>query len=314
MILVISHPDDRHAAVVLEELASQGAEAALLDLADLPDRAALSIDYADPGSPRVVVELAERGSIEMTAATAVWWRRPQAPVLDAITDQDLFGFSHGEWHEALNGLYQLVGCPWMNQPVRNEVASRKAVQLALASQLGMRTPRTLMTSDPDRARAFIEELGLGNVIYKTFAATHQVWRETRLFNTDDFDALDSLRFAPVIFQEFVPAVADVRVTIVGTEIYAMSIDGRGTDYEVDFRVDMEHAATAPVELPDPVAKRLRQMMDRFGLAYGAIDLRLTADGEHVFLEINPAGEFLFAEHRAQLPITDAVSRWLRRPY
>jgi glutathione synthase/RimK-type ligase-like ATP-grasp enzyme len=202
----------------------------------------------------------------------------------------------------------------MNQPVRNEVASRKAVQLALAAQLGMRVPRTLMTSDAVRARAFVEREGIGNVVYKTFAATHQVWRETRLFRRDDFDMLDSLRYAPVIFQEYVPAVADLRVTVVGAELFAMSIDARGTSYEVDFRVDMARAKADVAVLPDPIVKRLRRMMDRLGLAYGAIDLRHTDGGDYVFLEINPAGEFLFAEHGAGLPITDAVSRWLRQPF
>ncbi len=313
MILVISHPADRHAVVVMERLAAHGADAVLLDLADLPDRATITIDYEDPVEPRVLADMSGHGSIDLSAATAVWWRRPQAPVLDAITDRDMFGFSHGEWHEALNGVYQLLGCPWMNDPIRNEVASRKALQLTVASQLGLRTPRTLMTSDPDRARGFVEELGVGSVVYKTFAATHQVWRETRLFGEDDMGALEALRFAPVIFQEFVPAIADVRVTIVGTEIYALSIDGRASEYAVDFRVDMQHATTSAIDLPDPVAKRLLQMMDRFGLAYGAVDLRLTEDGDYVFLEVNPAGEFLFAEHRASLPITDAVARWLRQP-
>jgi glutathione synthase/RimK-type ligase-like ATP-grasp enzyme len=286
----------------------------VFDLADLPDRATLSIDYDDPSSPRVLADLAERGTADLTEATAVWWRRPQAPSLEAIVDQDAFGFSHGEWHEATNGVYQLIACPWMNQPVRNEVASRKAVQLALAAQLGMRVPRTLMTSDAVRARAFVEREGIGNVVYKTFAATHQVWRETRLFRRDDFDMLDSLRYAPVIFQEYVPAVADLRVTVVGAELFAMSIDARGTSYEVDFRVDMARAKTDVAEIPDPLVKRLRRMMDRLGLAYGAIDLRLTDGGDYVFLEINPAGEFLFAEHGAGLPITDAVSRWLRQPF
>lgn len=328
MIVVVSHPDDRHAQVVLDDLASHGENTLLFDLADLPERATLTVDYESPVRPAVLLTLTGEGgggrdgcgigrrggTFDLREATSIWWRRPQAPVLDAITDRDLFGFTHGEWHEALNGLYQLLDCPWMNDPIRNEIASRKAEQLRVAAELGLATPRTLMTSDADRARAFVEHLGVGQVVYKTFAATHQVWRETRLFGHDDFAALDSLRFAPVIFQELVPAVADVRVTIVGDEIYAMSIDGRGTGYEIDFRVDLQHATTAAVTLPDPVAKQLLRLMERFGLVYGAVDLRLTEDGDYVFLEINPAGEFLFAEHRAGLPITDAVSRWLRRPY
>lgn len=312
MIVVFSHPDDRHAEVILADLARHGVDAFLLDLADLPERLTLTIDHARAERPTVMVEHLEHGTVELTAATAAWWRRPLAPTLTAISDPDALGFAHGEWHEALNGTYQLLACPWMNHPVRNEVASRKALQLVVASRLGFRTPRTLMTSDPDRARTFIEREGLGNVVHKTFAATHQVWRETRLVDAADLDVLDSLRYAPVIFQEYVPATADLRVTIVGDEIFPMGIDARGTDYEVDFRVSMQQAATSVMELPSAVERGLRTLMTRLGLAYGAVDLRRTEDGDHVFLEINPAGEFLFVEHCTGLPVTDAVSRWLRR--
>ncbi len=313
MIVVISHPDDRHAQVILEDLARRGRESFLFDLADLPDRASVTIGYDDPENPAVFVDHLEFGTVELSAATSVWWRRPLAPVLDAISDPDVFGFTHGEWHEGLNGMYQLMQCPWMNDPIRNEIASRKAHQLAVASQLGFRVPRTIMTSDQRRAQAFIEREGLGTVIYKTFASTHQVWRETRLVQQADLDMLDSLRYAPVIFQEYIPAVADLRVTVVGTELFPMAIDVRGTDYEVDFRVSMRDATTSVAELPDAVTKRLLRLMDRLGLAYGAIDLRLSDDGDYVFLEVNPAGEFLFVEHGVGLPVTDAVSRWLCQP-
>jgi glutathione synthase/RimK-type ligase-like ATP-grasp enzyme len=47
-----------------------------------------------------------------------------------------------------------------------------------------------------------------------------------------------------------------------------------------------------------------------GLVYGAIDLRLTPDGEYVFLEINPAGQFLYIEGATGLPIAAEMARTL----
>ncbi len=313
MIVVISHLQDPHAVRVLEALASRGADTFLFDLADLPAAATLSVDYRVPATPRARIAHATAGPIDLSRATAVWWRRPQFVRLDSITDADARGFAHGEWQEALYGLWELLACPWMNQPVRDEVASRKALQLAVASRLGLRVPDTLLTSDADEARAFIERHGMGKTIYKIFSATHQVWRETRLVQPDDLAMLDGLHLAPVIFQEFVPAVADLRITIVGDDIFPMAIDSRGTGYEVDFRVSLATAATSVWELPDHVADALRRLMAHFGLAYGAVDLRVTEDGEYVFLEINTAGEFLFAEHRCGLPITGAVAGWLAEP-
>ena len=48
-------------------------------------------------------------------------------------------------------------------------------------------------------------------------------------------------------------------------------------------------------------------MRRLGLIYGAIDLRLTADGRYVFLEINPAGQFLYVEQQTGQPIAAALA-------
>ncbi len=312
-VLVLSHEADLHATRVLAALASRGRPAYLFDLASLPDRARLSLDYADPERPVATLRPDGAAPVVLTDATSVWWRRPQYPRIDMISDPDAVGFVHGEWHEALYGLYQLLDCPWMNDPARDERASRKALQLQVASRLGLRVPDTLMTSDPDDARRFVERHGLGNVVYKIFTATHQVWRETRLVRSADLAELEALRLAPVIFQEYVPAVADIRVTIVGRQMFPMAIHSRGTSYEVDFRVSIAEARTEPFDLPAATQARLWRLMDHFGLSYGAVDLRLTDDGDLVFLEINPAGEFLFCEAGAGFPITEAVADWLADP-
>ena len=48
-------------------------------------------------------------------------------------------------------------------------------------------------------------------------------------------------------------------------------------------------------------------MDYFSLNYGAIDIILTPDGRHVFLELNPSGEFFWLERTPGLPISDAIA-------
>lgn len=314
MIVVISHPGDRHAQLVLEDLACHGQQTFLFDLADLPDRASIVTTFDDSLAPAVTVDHAELGSVDLSGATSVWWRRPQAPTLDAISGPGLFRFTHGEWHAFLNSLYPLIQCPWMNHPVQDEFASRKALQLLVAAQLGFRIPRTLMTSNAERAQSFIDQQGQGRVIYKTFASTEQIWRPTRLVQPNDVDMADSIRDAPSIFQEYIPATADIRVTIVGSEVFAVAIDARGTNHEVDFRVRMSDSEISVCVLPDGLIRRLHRLLRKLGLVYGAIDLRHTEDDDYVFLEINPAGEFLFVEHNTGLPIASAVSRWLRRPY
>ncbi len=312
MIVAISHPDDPHALRVLEHLADAGHEAVLLDLSDLPDRATLTVDY-DHGSPRMEIGRDGGPPIDLGRASAAWWRRPQAAEPSSIADPEVRLFTVNEWHEAINGLWQLLDVHWVNDPVRDEVAARKALQLRLAAGLGLRVPRTLITSDPDRARAFVDAEGIGTTVFKTFSCTHTIWRETRLVGEDALSLLDTVRLAPVIFQEYIPAAFDLRVTVVGTRVFPAAIHSQETDYPIDFRMSLGQARTEPATVPPALERRLLSLMERLGLEYGAIDLRRTPEGEYVFLEVNTAGEFLFVEERTEQPIARAVAELLATP-
>jgi glutathione synthase/RimK-type ligase-like ATP-grasp enzyme len=313
MVGVISFPEDPHAQRVIGHLDDLGAEVVLLDLSDLPDRATLTVDY-DGGTP-AQLELGRDGAgpIDLLRVTALWWRRPQAVEPSSIVDPEVRLFTVNEWQEAINGLWQLIDARWVNDPVRDDVAARKALQLRVAAEVGLRVPRTLITSDPQRACAFIEREGVGRAVYKSFSCTHALWRETRLARAEALELIDSVRLAPVIFQEYIAADVDIRATIVGRDVFAAAIHSQDTDYAVDFRVSLGQAKVEPVVLPEDVEHRLLALMDRFGLGYGAVDLRRTPEGEHVFLEINTAGEFLFVEERTEQPIARALATLLATP-
>lgn len=310
-VVVLSHPGDLHATTVLEAMKKRGTPAFLFDLSDLPAKQTITIEHSADG-PRLRVRHHELGVIDLTNARSVWWRRPQLVDLESITDPKARGFCYGEWHEGLHGFYSLLNAPWMNPLVADQLASHKAFQLAVAPQVGLRVPATVMTSDAAEARAFAAERGPGGTVYKIFAATYEVWRETRVLSEADLGQLGSLHLAPVIFQECVPGVADIRVTVVGDEMFAIAIEGDADD-QIDFRLRMRQAGTRPVRVPDEIAAGLRALMHHFGIVYGGADFRLTPEGEWVFLEINPAGEFLFVEYGGGHPITEAMASWLSDP-
>ena len=48
-------------------------------------------------------------------------------------------------------------------------------------------------------------------------------------------------------------------------------------------------------------------MEALGLNYGALDFIVTPDGRHVFLEVNPAGEFMWLTRHPGLPIAEALA-------
>lgn len=311
LILIVSSERDEHAAAVATELRRLGVEQRLLDLAQFPERIGLVLSYEGGARTSVLLRGVGEDEIDLARVGAVWYRRPQPFVLaPELSRPSHRTFAYNESHEAIAGLWQVLDVFWMNHPTRDEVAARKAHQLGVAAASGLAIPATLITNDPSEVRRFLAQRGPDGTIYKAFSATEQEWRETRLVRDEELAVLDQVRHAPVIFQEYVPARFDLRVTIVGDEVFAAAIHSQDTEYAVDFRIDMHRARIERHELPTEVAAGLAELMRQLGLVYGAIDMRLTPDGRYVFLEINPAGQWLFVEARTGQPISAAVARTL----
>lgn len=308
MILVISGAGDEHANVVLGELERLGASARLLDLAAFPQQLHLSLTYDAGHRDFSLSGPAETDALALREVRVVWWRRPQPFQLPPrIQRPSHRNFAYNECHEAFAGLWQALDVCWVNHPTRDEVAARKVYQLRIAQDVGLDIPSTLISNDPAAAGRFVAARENESTIYKAFSATEQEWRETRLVKAQEVAELASVAHAPVIFQEYIPATVDLRITVVGEELFPAAIHSQETSYPVDFRMDMAQARIEPVTLPRGVEARLRALMSRLGLVYGAIDMRLTPDGRYVFLEVNPAGQWLFVEQRTQQPIAKALA-------
>jgi len=310
VILIISHEQDPHAERVIRHLSASGQQVLLFNLSELPDRATLSIEYDRHGRPQIDYLRASGAQYALHQVKSVWWRRPQIPDLSSITDPQVNLFSANEWNEAINGLWQLLDARWMNDPTRDDAASRKARQLRVAAEVGLKVPQTLITSDPQRALRFVNERGHGKTVYKTFSCTHAIWRETRVLRPEDLAHIDTVRVAPVIFQEFVPAESDLRITAVGGKLFTAAIRLPTKEESVDFRMHVGDATMCIESLPSDVHSKLLALLKCLGLEYGAIDMRRTPDGEYYFFEVNTAGEFLFVEDRTGQPIARAIGDWL----
>lgn len=311
MILVVSSPEDVHVQAVGPELDALGADWRVVDLSTFPSRLTLTADVDDDGVDQRLVG-ADVGDVALSACEAVWWRRPQPFGLDALgLDGNDYAFAYSESQAAFDGLWSaLEDVRWVNDPVRDLEAHRKLYGLQVARAVGLEVPRTRVTNDPEEARAFVDEQGVESTVYKAFTATERSWRETRVLRPTELQYLEATRLAPVIFQEYVPADVDLRVTVIGDEVFPAAIHSQETEYPFDFRMTMDAARMEADELPADVVDMLHAFMDRLGLVYGAVDMRRTPDGRHVFLEVNPAGQFLFVEERTGQPISAALARAL----
>lgn len=308
MIGIVSHTDDLHTQTVTAELDRLGAPWVMIDTGRLPREVSLTTTQSAQGWSADWVDGAGVSSRDLHA---MWWRRPQPFGLhDDVRSPVDRAFARGECAAAVAGLWSCLDATWVNDPDRDEAASRKMWQLRLAAELGLAVPRTCMTNDPQRAREFVATQA-GGTVFKSFSATPETWRETRAVQEADLALMDAVGYAPVIFQELIEG-ADIRVTVVGRQVHAAQMLAAESAYPLDFRIDTAHCPTTVHVLPDQVRERLLALMSRLGLLYGAIDLRLQASGRYVFLEVNPAGQWLWVEHATGLPISASLAGLLAR--
>ena len=311
MILVISFSDEEHTVDVVQRLERQGREVLLVDLADFPSQSGMALTWNSQAAPSYLIDTA-KGTIDLSRVNASWWRRVRPFSVDpAITKPSVRAFIESETGQAMGGLLDALQCVWVNPRAADDAAHHKPYQWAVAGEVGLKIPRTLVTTKPDAARQFMNEMGSRKVVFKAFLASLDAWRETRLVEPADLERIDLVRYAPVIFQEYIEGV-DLRITVVGEQVFAVEIDAQKTSYPVDMRMVIGESIVRPIELPSAVKKAVLQLQRRLGLVYGAIDMRRTAEGEYIFFEVNPAGQWLFGEQRTGLPISQAIADLLSK--
>jgi glutathione synthase/RimK-type ligase-like ATP-grasp enzyme len=308
MILVVSYPDEDHTQDVIGRLRQMGRPVHLLDMADVPARRRLTMTWSGDDSPTYQLDGDGDGSgVDLGDVRVVWWRRVRPFMVDpGVTASSALHFATSETAQAVYGMLDSLDAVWINPRCADEAAHHKPWQWTVARTIGLTVPRTLVTTRPEDARRFIDEVGLGRTVFKAFLASLDAWRETRLVLQEDLDRLELVRVAPVIFQEYVDGV-DLRITVMGERVFAASIDARRTRYPYDMRMVIGDAAVAPVELPPAIKQGLVNLVKKLGLRYGAIDMRRTDAGDYLFLEVNPAGQWLFVEQRTGLPISQAIA-------
>ena len=312
-VLIIAQEQDEHAIAVKSHLERMGNKAIVLDTGMFPESALLAIRFQCCNRGRSIRLEVQNQSLDLERFGSVWWRRPQPPRLsDEMVRQSHRAFAVNEIHQALSGLWQILDAGWINEPSRDEDAQRKIYQLRVAQEVGLRIPTTLVTNNPAEVRHFVDARGYRDVIFKSFSSTQEEWRETRLLRDEDLKEIEHVRHAPVIFQHYVEARYDLRITAVGDKLFPAAIYSQETKYKIDSRIDIGSARIEPIEIPDEVEDKLLELKSRLGLVFGAIDMRRAPNGDYVFLEINPSGQFMYIEATTGLPIASAVADELLR--
>lgn len=313
-ILIVTEKLDTHADAVIRELNARAVPFFRLNTDDFHTEYKIALT-SDDGTI-AIEDIWGRSVRYPNDVHAIWHRKPNdTRNPPGVTEPGTAEMIQNETLEMLNYLSCFRGRPWYNNPECNRVAQRKFPQLCLAMELGFRVPRTLITNDPERARRFEAEVPDGLLCkamreagYTTKSGSYFIF--SRKIGGAEFEEnVDRIALCPTLLQEYVEKTYELRVTIFGDTVFACRLDSQvAKGARVDWRmVTPDRIPHTIVTLDNRVEMALREMLRRLDLRFGAFDLIVTPEGETVFLELNPNGQWYWIELATGAPMASAMT-------
>jgi hypothetical protein len=295
--LIITDRFEPTADCLLAELRRRGIACLRWNLDSYPADSSLTYEV-EPGSFSGELRCDGR-SVDIVSIGSVWCRGFRPSGFPAGLGEEDQRFVQDEAQRALDALTTVLTVPWANHPHNHVRANSKAAQLMVARDVGLDVPRTLISNEPDLVRRFIERAP-ADIVYKAHSQSLNLERGkalyTGLVTPKEIEQLDLIRISPGVFQEYVAKSFELRVTAVGSKLFSGRIESQSShETKVDWRRRPYDIESAPFDLPTDIADKIHEFMRRFGLLYGAFDFIVTPDDRYVFLEVNPAGQYLWVE-------------------
>lgn len=288
--------------VVCAAVRARGADAVRVDSDDFASAAfAVSVDDADEFA--VVVDQ------QPLRASRIWARRRWPGTRSAVVDEHQAGAA-AQARTLFHAWLRARGGDVVNAVDAEDRAEDKVLQLRIARELGFTVPRTLISNDPARVRAFCADVtGAGGVVVTKLLApltasfsSNDGFFYTSVVDEHDVAHVDDVVHAPQIFQRRVDKVTELRVQVIGDHVFCGALDADADDWRIQ-----KSGTWTPQTLSTATELRCLRLCRALGLVTGAVDLVVDSDGVEHFLEINPAGEWGFLQRDCGLPIAEALA-------
>lgn len=240
--------------------------------------------------------------------TAVWYWKPLLPkALRTIQPPEHQTFIYRQflamWRSLVGFLSDRV---WVNDYYKLLEAEHKPYQIKVATEIGLNVPDTTVTSNPERAVEFWEHCKKQMIIKALMLSpTENSMIFTNKVTEELMSKISRIKSSPVILQKLIPRKYELRITVVGEEIFPALVE---SESNLDWR--RKKIKLRPHQLPKNVEEDCFSLVKKLGLKYGCIDMIVTPDDQYIFLEINPNGQWFFVECQTGMQIGKAIAHLL----
>ncbi|MCL2597661.1 MAG: grasp-with-spasm system ATP-grasp peptide maturase [Paludibacter sp.] len=242
--------------------------------------------------------------LEVQDIKSVWFRKfgffkksYQADVIKKHLKTNEYQGLSAEFSKALEIFENLFTTAfWLTNP--KILPLNKILILQTAQKFGFKIPHTYLVNNKKhlleiakKEKSIISKsindpttIVLENVKYSMY---------TTVLNDSDIEYLPE-HFMPSMIQECIEKQYEVRTFYICGQCFSMAIMSQSNiQTDIDFRkynLDMPNRFV-PYKLPNEMENKISNLMNEIGLNTGSLDFIVDKNGDYVFLEINPTGQF-----------------------
>lgn len=299
MILIITHKEDYTADFLINKLNQRNIAYKRFNCEDI-----LSYEWSVAYNDNTIIRL--MGDQKFNS---VWFRRTQLPDFKSLPINERI-YLQLEIDSFLSNMFSVMDAKWLSPPSAVSQAEHKLLQLKVAQKMGFRIPETLITNSKNEVESFFYQHN-EDIIVKPIGQTRIMEKDgpaflfTNMVSKKQIDNLNQFDLTPVIFQNNIKKELEIRVTVVGNKVFSAFVDSQSDEEtKIDWR--KKKLQFSKFQLPEEIEEKCIRLVAELHLYFGAIDIIKGVDGQYVFLEINPNGQWAWIESQTGLRIADEI--------
>lgn len=310
-VLVITNKSDLTADFIIKKLKEKKIPFYRFNTEELTKSLSLTLNFSE--NSYYIFDSIANTQINLKEFTSVYFRRPELPFIlsEGLTEGEVT-FIKNEILYTLEGVYKILkDAYWISPVYAIREAENKIHQLIIAKSLGFKLPESIITNSLEKAQKFFVNNQNDCIIKPIKSGLIEDKNDSKVVFTNNIKSLpdEKLRIeqCPSFFQEHIRKEADIRVTVVGSKIFATSISSQKNEItKTDWRrgeIPLDHVK---IKLPLDIEIKCIQLLKYLNLRFGAIDFVKDENGNFIFLEINPNGQWAWIERQTGHEISDEI--------
>jgi len=191
----------------------------------------------------------------------------------------------------------------------------RLIVMDIAEKHGLKTPDYEVIHNGKQLLKAKTELGgavtkaISNGIYDDID-NHRFYTYTELLEEDFYRDNQKNVFFPSLITGLVKKKIEIRTFYIEGHFFSMAVYSQSNEKtKVDFR-KYANNRFEPYKLPDEIEEKLKKIFEDLKLNCGSVDLIVDKDGEYIFLEINPVGQYSMTSDPCNYNLDKIITNYL----